>query len=290
MKPAPFEYERPETVDGALAALGRHGEDCRILAGGQSLIAMMNMRLLRPRVLVDIGRIPSLDRITLENGMLVVGALARHDELARSKIVRAACPLMAEAYPHVSHRPVRNRGTLVGNLVHADPASEMPAVALVCEAEFTLMNASGERRVPAAEFFRGPFETAIRADELATEVRIPAAPAEQGWGFHEFSPRRGDFALAAVAALLTVADGRIAQVRLASAGVGPCTRRLAKAEAVLDGAEPGAAAFAEAAAAAARTAEPQEDYHADAAYRRDLLDSMMRRALADAHDRATGGR
>ncbi len=285
MKPAPFRYERPDNLEAALAMLGEHGEECRILAGGQSLVAMMNTRLVKPSVVIDIGRLPSFDTISRDGDTLVIGALARHSDVAASAAVRKACPLMSEAYPHVSHLPIRNRGTLAGNLAHADPASEMPAVMLVAGGSLTLRSSKGERRVPAADFFLGPFETAARPDELVTEVRIPAAPEGQGWGFHEFSPRKGDFALVAVAATLSVSSGRIQGVALASAGIGPHARRLKEAETALAGAQPGPDAFSKAAALEAAAADPQEDYHADAAYRRDLLEAMVRRALADAHDR-----
>jgi carbon-monoxide dehydrogenase medium subunit len=285
VKPAPFQYERPKTIEGVLAVLNQYGEDSKILAGGQSLIAMMNTRALQPRVVIDINRVPALDTLAVEDDTLVIGALVRHSEVAGSPIVREANPLIAEAYPHLAHRPIRNRGTLVGNLAHADPASEMPAVMVVGEAVMTLRNHDNLRTVHAEDFFLGPFETAARPDELLTEIRIPVAPQEQGWGFREFSPRKGDFALASVATVMSVVDGKIASVRLACAGIGPCACRLADAEGILAGATPGEEAFAAAAAAAVATIDPQEDFHADAAYRRDLVGTLMRRALADAHGR-----
>lgn len=288
MKPAPFQYERPDTVEGVLALLQQYGEDSKILAGGQSLIAMMNTRAVQPRVVVDINRVSGLDTLAIEGEALVIGALVRHAEVAESSAVREACPLIAEAYPHLAHRPIRNRGTLLGNLAHADPASEMPAVMLVSEAAMTLCAHDNVRTVPAADFFLGPFETAARPDELLTEVSIPLAPAGQGWGFAEFSPRKGDFALAAVATVMSVAEGKIDSVRLACAGVGPNASRVADAEGILIGAEPGEDAFAKAAETVVASIDPQEDFHADAAYRRDLVGTLARRALADAHGRCTG--
>ncbi len=285
MKPAPFQYERPETIEGVLATLNQYGEDSKILAGGQSLIAMMNTRVLQPRVVIDINHVPALDTLDIEDDSLVIGALVRHNEVAEAPVVREVAPLIAETYPHVSHHPIRNRGTLVGNLAHADPASEMPAVMLVAEAAVTLRRHDNTRTVQAADFFVGPFETAARPDELLTEVRVPVAPSGQGWGFREFSPRKGDFALASVATVMTVADGQIDTVRLACAGVGPCASRLADAEGLLTGATPGEEAFAEAAETVVASIDPQEDFHADAAYRRDLVGSLVRRALADAHSR-----
>ena len=288
MKPAPFQYERPETIDGVLAVLNQYGEDSKILAGGQSLIAMMNTRVLQPRVVIDINRVPNLDALTVDGDTLIIGALVSHSEIAGSSVVRGACPLIAETYPHVAHRPIRNRGTLAGNLAHADPASEMPAVMLVSEGRFTLRSRDNQRTVMADDFFLGPFETAARADELLTEVRIPVAPPGQGWGFREFSPRKGDFALASVAAVMAVAGGKVDSVRLACAGVGPCAQRLADVEGALTGATAGKEAFADAAETAMASIDPPEDFHADAAYRRDLLGSLVRRALADALGRCAG--
>ncbi len=287
MKPAPFQYERPETIEGVLAVLNQYGEESRILAGGQSLIAMMNTRVLQPRVVIDINRVPALDTLAVEDDILVIGALVRHSEVAGSPLVREANPLIAEAYPHLAHRPIRNRGTLAGNLAHADPASEMPAVMVVSEATMTLRNHDNVRTLHAEDFFLGPFETAARPDELLTEIRVPVAPAGQGWGFREFSPRKGDFALASIATVMAVVDGKIDSVRLACAGVGPCARRIADAEGSLIGATPGEEAFAEAAATALAAIDPQEDFHADAAFRRDLVGTLVRRALADAHGRCT---
>lgn len=287
MKPAPFQYERPETIEGVLAVLNQYGDDSKILAGGQSLIAMMNTRVLQPRVVIDINRVPALDTLTVKDDTLIIGALVCHSEVAESPIVGEASPLIAEVYPHIAHRPIRNRGTLAGNLAHADPASEMPAVMLVSEGEMTLRSHDNLRTVLADDFFLGPFETAARADELLTEIRIPVAPPGQGWGFCEFSPRKGDFALASVAATMNVADGKVDSVRLACAGVGPCAQRLADAEGTLTGATPGEKVFSAAASNAAAAIDPQEDFHADAAYRRDLLGSLVKRALTDALGRCT---
>jgi carbon-monoxide dehydrogenase medium subunit len=186
VKPAPFQYERPDTIEGVLATLNQYGEDSKILAGGQSLVAMMNTRVLQPRVVIDINRVPALDTLDVEDDTLVIGALVRHNEIAESSVVREVSPLLVETYPHVSHYPIRNRGTLAGNLAHADPASEMPAVMLVAEAALTLRSHDNTRTVQATDFFLGPFETAMRSDELLTEVRIPVAPDGQGWGFGEF--------------------------------------------------------------------------------------------------------
>ena len=285
MKPPPFDYHCPETLDEALALLAEHGDDAKVLAGGQSLVPMLNLRALHPAVLIDINRLPGLDHIGLEDEELRVGALARHKAVLESAAVREASPLMAAAYPYVSHGPIRNRGTLCGNLCHNDPASEMPAVALASDAEMVLQSASGTRSVGAADFFTGALSTAARADEILVELRVPKAPDGQGAAFHEVSPRKGDFAYVAVGATLTLAGGACSGVRIVCAGVGDGPYRAHAAEDGLAGAAPGDDAFRQAAEAAAEGIDPGEDFHADADYRRDLVRSLTRRALADAASR-----
>jgi CO/xanthine dehydrogenase FAD-binding subunit len=279
MKPPPFEYVRPTDLDGVLAALAQDQEGSKILAGGQSLVPMMNLRVVAPQRLVDINRVPGLDRIHVEGDRLVIGARARHSDVLASALVRQCAPLVASAYREVAHRPIRNRGTLGGNLVHADPASEMPAVMLALDAEMVLRSRGGERRVAAPDFFLGTFETAARGDELLTEIRIPLAAGARRWGFEEVSQRQGDFALVAVAATFNIDGGACARSRLAYAGIADRAIRLAPAEAALDGKAPDAATFAAVAAAAAAAVEPREDIHADGAYRRDLVRTLTRRAL-----------
>ena len=287
MKPAPFDYARPQSVTDALALLSARASEAKILAGGQSLVPMMNFRMARPGLLIDINRLAELDYHRVEGGHLVVGALARHAALRSSTLVRTACPLMAEAYQHVAHGPIRNRGTLCGNLCHADPASEMPAVALATDAVLVLKSSSGERRIPAEEFFLGTYETAANPDELLVEVRIPVAPEQQGWGFREMSVRKGDFALTGVAAILTVAREKIASAALAVCGVGDRAQRLRSVEASLIGGSPNSDAFARAGEQAGAALDPQTDLHADAAYRRDLVRTLMERALVAAAERST---
>lgn len=287
MKPAPFDYARPASVTDALALLAARAADAKILAGGQSLVPMMNLRLARPGFLIDINKLAELDYHRVEGGDLVIGALARHAALRASTVVRTACPLMAEAYQHVAHGPIRTRGTLCGNLCHADPASEMPAVILATGATLVLKSARGERRVPADEFFRGAYETATKADELLVEVRLPVALARQGWGFHEVSVRKGDFAMAGVAATLGRAGDKITSAAIAICGVGDRAKRLRTVEATLNGAAIGKATFTRAGEAAAMAVDPQSDVHADAAYRRDLVRTLVARALSDAAERAS---
>ncbi len=286
MKPPAFEYVRPGSLDEALQALSRHGSGGRILAGGQSLVPMMNLRLIRPEVLIDINRIPRLAAIRLDRNELVIGALARHTKLLESPLVAEHCPLMREAYGHVAHQPIRNRGTLGGNISHADPASEMPAVLVAVDASIVANSTAGERRIAASDFFVGPMQTALRPDEMVTEIRVQAAPANQGGAFEEEASRRGDFALAAIAATLTVSGGSCTQAALAVAGMGDHATRLPAVEALLQGKSLDATLIAQAAALARGSVNPGSSYHADAEYRRDLVEALTERALKRAGDRS----
>jgi aerobic carbon-monoxide dehydrogenase medium subunit len=282
MKPPPFEYLRPVDLDGVLTALAQDSSETKILAGGQSLVPLMNLRMVAPKRLVDINRVPGLDRIGIDGDRLTIGALARHTDVLASPIVRQHAPLVIAAYRQVAHRPIRNRGTIGGNLAHADPASELPAVMLALDAEMELQSREGERRVPAERFFLGTFETAARAGELLTAIRIPLASVSRRWGFEEMSQRQGDFALVAVAATFAIDGGRCANTRLGYAGVADHAVRIAAAEAALDGESPHEALFEEVAAKAVEAVDPPEDVHADAAYRRDLVRTLTRRALSAA--------
>lgn len=279
MKPPAFEYVRPGSLSEALQALGRHGDKGKILAGGQSLIPMMNLRLARPEVLIDVNRIPGLDQAKLEGSQLVIGALTRHSSLYESALVAKHCPLMSEAYRHVAHKPIRNRGTIGGNLSHADPASEMPAVLLAAEASIVAKSAKGERSIAAKDFFLGPLQTALNADEMLTEIRIPAAPVNQGYAFEEEATRKGDFAMAALAVTLSVAGGNCSQIAVAVAGMGDHAARLDQVEAALKGKPLTEQAIAQAAALARRSVTPDSSYHADAEFKRDLVEALTARAL-----------
>ena len=282
MKPPPFEYVRPVDLDGVLGALAQNSGETKILAGGQSLVPLMNLRLVAPKRLVDINRVPGLDRIARDGDRLLIGALARHTDVLTSPVVREYAPLVVAAYRHVAHRPIRNRGTIGGNLAHADPASELPAVMLALDAELVLRSVAGERLLPAERFFLGTFETAARADEVLTAIHIPLAAGSRRWGFEETSQRQGDFALVAVAVTFAVDDGRCANPRLAYAGAADRAVRIAAAEAALEGQSPDQTLFERVAAKAAEAADPPEDLHADAAYRRDLVRALTRRALSAA--------
>jgi aerobic carbon-monoxide dehydrogenase medium subunit len=286
MKPAPFTYTRPDSLKAAIKLLATHKDSAKLLAGGQSLVPMMNFRLARPEFLIDINRLEELNYHRVEKGELVIGALARHATLRDSDIVREACPLMADAYQYVAHGPIRNRGTLCGNLCHADPASEMPAVALVSNAVLVLQSKRGERRVAAKDFFLGVYDTVTEPDELLTEVRIPVAPKGQLWSFQEMSIRKGDFALVGIALTLTLSGGLVETAALGVCGVGGKATRLASVEAKLVGSAIDGKAIAKAADAAADAVNPQTDTNADPIYRRDLVRTLVSRALTEAIGRA----
>ena len=287
MKPAPFSYVRADSVEGALSALSEQPE-ARVLAGGQSLIAMMNLRLVKPDRLIDINRLSELDYIRLDGDELAIGALTRHTAAATSPLAAEHCPLMIAAYRHIANRAVRNRGTVGGNLCHADPASENPAVAIASGATLVLRSVDGERRIAAEDFFLSLYETAAEQNELLTEIRIPKAPANQGWSFQETSTRKGDFALVGVAATLECPNGACSDARVVAVGVGERAERLGAAEAAIKGAVVDEAGLA--AAAAARDAvDPPSDFHADSEFRRDLVFTLTKRALGEAHGRRGKG-
>ncbi len=283
MKPPRFRYLRAESVDGALQALADN-PDARPLAGGQSLIAMMNLRLVRPACLVDINRVAGLAYVREDGDGVAIGALARHNDVKHSDLVRARCPLLTEAYESIAHHTVRNRGTLGGNLCHADPSSETPAVIVAIGATLVLQSVGGRREVAAEDFFHGPYETAARQDELLVEIRLPGRGAD-GWAFAEVSNRHGDFAIAVVATTLRLADGRCEAARVVASAVGEHAARLRPAEdALADGAIDNAA-IERAAEAAAGAIDPHSDSHADTAYRRDAVAALTRRTLRCAAER-----
>lgn len=287
MKPAPFTYHRPDSVSDAIKLLSKLKDDAKVLAGGQSLVPMMNFRVARPENLIDINRLAELDYIRIEEGELVIGALARHTALRNSEIVRKACPLMAEAYQHVAHGPIRNRGTLCGNICHADPASEMPAVMLATEAVLVLKSKRGERRVAAKDFFLDVYQTATEPDELLIEVRVPVALKGQLSSFQEVSVRKGDFAMAGVGVVLTMAGGKIKSAAVAVCGVGGKALRLASVEAKLVGAVLDDKTIESAAHASAEAVNPQTDCAADPIHRRDLVRTLVARTLKEAANEAS---
>ena len=289
MKPAPFEYLAPDSLAAALEALAAHGADAKLLAGGQSLIPAMNFRLAQPAVLIDLNRVRELDFVERQpDGAVRIGALARQRRLERDPEVARAAPLLAEALPHVAHPQIRTRGTLGGSLAHADPAAELPAVAVALAARLRLRSARGERWVPAEEFFHGLFTTALEPDEILVEVLLPPPTARRGSAFLEVARRHGDYAQVGVAAWVTLGgDGRIAEARLVYLSVGDAPVVARRAAAALAGEAPSPAAFAAAAATAAEEEmDPGGDIHASAAFKRHLAQVVTRRALAAAVERA----
>lgn len=289
MKPAPFRYQRPGTVDEAVDALVESDGEAKLLAGGQSLVPMMNTRLAAPDAIVDINGIEELDSVEVEDGALVVGAMTRQAAAESSDVVAERCPLVAEALSHVGHRTIRHRGTVGGNLAHSDPTSELPAVALALDAEFEIRGPEGERTVRADEFFQGYMTTAVGPDELLMAVRFPVQPADRGWAFEEMAPRKGDYALVGVAATLDVTDGTCESAALAYTGVSDGPLRIPEAEAALEGEPVGEDVFAAAGATAREHVDPSADVHGSVAYRETLVESLTGRALARAAERANGG-
>lgn len=294
MKPARFEYADPATVEDAVEILARgdaEGE-ARVLAGGQSLMPLLNMRLSRPSLLVDINRVAALDYIHAENGRVRIGALTRLADLHEWALSTAACPLLKLAIPHIGHPPIRLRSTVGGCLAHADPAAELPAVMLALDASFVVRGGGGSRELRADEFYLGPFTTAMAPGELLVEVGF-AAPRGVGMGFQEIARRHGDFALVGVAATVKVEQERVADVRLAVFGVGSRPMRLIATETALKGSVVGDQLYQGAAAAAQAEVAPQDDIHASAEYRTQVTGVLTARALRDAVeqlDKTAGGR
>jgi carbon-monoxide dehydrogenase medium subunit len=286
MKPPVFAYERPSSLRAALDALAKHGGKARLLAGGHSLIPMLNLRLIAPGRLIDVGRLAELDYIVEEFGQLRIGALTTHNTVLHSPAVAASCPLLTEAYQHVANHSIRNRGTIGGNLCHNDPAFELPLVMSLLGATMLARSTRSSRTIAAARFFTAPFATDLAADEMLVEIRVPRMPAGHGYCFLEVSQRYGDRALMAAGCLLTLRYGTCRDVRVGFRNAVDNVSRIAAAEAALEG-KPAAAATIEAAAeAAAGSVPPTADLHADAAYRRDLAATLTRRMLRTACARA----
>jgi CO/xanthine dehydrogenase FAD-binding subunit len=292
MKPAPFEYFRPRSLDEALALLAEHGEDAKPLAGGQSLIPAMNFRLAAPSVLVDLNAVPELSYITDDAGDVRIGGMTRQRAVERSRLVLDRLPLIAETMPHIAHPAIRNRGTVGGSLAHADPAAELPAVMVALRAHLTVSGASGTREVAAEEFFVGLFSTAVHAGELLTQVRVPQPPIGSGFAFQEISRRHGDFALVGAAAVVQLDDkGCCSGARIALLSVGDRPMLAGHAAMTLTGHPPSAESIRAAAdAAATQDIDPPSDIHASARYRRQLANVLTRRVLQRAFERAAPGR
>src|SRR5262245_13908854 len=280
MKLPPFEYAAPTTLKDAVALLAAHAGDAKAIAGGQSLVPMLAFRVASPALLVDLRRIPDLDRIAVSPEGVRLGAMVRWRDIEDDVRLKTAHPLLRAAVAHVAHYQVRNRGTVGGSLAHADPAAELPGIAVTCEAEIAVMGASGTRVIRAADFFLGPLMTALAADEIIVEIRLPAWPRRRRWGFQEFARRRGDFAMAGAALYYDEdAGGNAVNPHVGVIGVGDIPQRLAEVEALLEGRVVDEAGIALAEKAAAASVNPADDIHASAAYRRALTGTMVERAL-----------
>jgi carbon-monoxide dehydrogenase medium subunit len=282
LKPASFAYHRATTVSEALELLAREGEDAKVIAGGQSLVPLMAFRLARPSALIDIARIPDLRYVRRDGGILRIGALTTHRDVETSSEpgVLDGYGVLPRAARFIGHYPIRTRGTFGGSIAHADPTSEWCMLALLLDAEIVATGSQGSRIIAAGEFFEGLFTTALRPDELVTEVRFPG-PAPRA-AIHEFARRQGDFAIVAAAAAVEIGDGRLRSARIALGGVGDRPVRATEAEALLEGAPPREETFAEAGRAAAAPLDPPSDIHGSSGYRKDLASALVRRALAEA--------
>ena len=286
MKPPPFEYRVADSVEAAVAALAEAGGEAKIIAGGQSLVPMLNFRLLRPTILIDINRIPGLAFIKEDTDAIRVGALTRHHQLETSPVIARHLPVLRAAMTRVAHLAIRNRGTIGGSLSHADPAAELPMMALLLDATLGIVSPNGRRTLAARDFIVGALTVALEPDDLVADIAFPKLPPSTGWGFEEVSRRHGDFALAAVAVTLTVADGAITQARIALAGLDERAVRASEAEALLIGKalEP---SLIDTACDAVRTCvTPNSDLHASSDYRRHLAGVLAGKALSSAWERA----
>ena len=282
MKPAAFNYFAPRTIEHALELLADSGEDGKILAGGQSLVPAMNFRLARPQSLIDINRIAALDYACERDGVLCIGALARHARFETAVSGGMLAGFLPKVARHIAHLPIRVRGTFCGSLSHADPASEWCLVAATVEAELVLTSQRGTRTLRPDAFFMGALTTALEPDEMLTEIRLPLLDDSWRSGFAEFSRRAGDYALAMCASLLRIKDGRVSEARIGVGGATDRPVRISAAESLLIGSDLGPTLCREAANIAADTIEPLQDMHASAAFRRDLVRAMVKRSLTQA--------
>ena len=297
MKPAPFDYAAPETIEETLALLGEYGADAKLLAGGQSLMPLLNMRLARPSVLIDLNRVSALDYVKVSDGEVRIGALTRQRAAERSPVVAKHLPLMTDALRWVGHAQIRNRGTIGGSLAHADPSAELPAVAAALGATFVVAGQSGTRLLLPEEFFVGYLTTAIEPAEVLTEIRFPKMAAAAGCAFVEVARRHGDFAIVGAAAVVHPAGpggpagagagaGRFRDVRLVFTGVGPTPVRIREAEAALEGQKFEERLLADVARLVAGRLDPESDIQASAEYRKHVAGVLARRALLAAALRA----
>jgi aerobic carbon-monoxide dehydrogenase medium subunit len=290
MKPATFDFEAPTTVDEAVGLLRAYGDDAKVLAGGQSLVPLLALRLTRFDRLVDVNRIPELQQISRDDSWLTVGAMVRQRAAERSADVASATPLLARALPKIGHFQIRNRGTVGGSIAHADPAAELPAVTLALDAELVATGGGGVRTIPAREFFVSTWTTALAADELLTAVRYPVWSGRCGFAIEELAPRNGDFAIVGVACGIELdGDGRVVRAAVVTFGMGSTPHRAAAAESGLLGQNARTADLVAISAAAVVDAEASDDIHATATYRRRVAAHLARRAISRAIEEATVG-
>lgn len=283
MKLPPFDYACPTTLPEAVQLLASHDGDAKAIAGGQSLMPMLAFRLAHPTLLVDLRKLADLRGIRISEQGVTLGAMVRWRDIEDDERLETAHPLLKAAIAHVAHYQIRNRGTVGGSIAHADPAAEMPGIAMTCDAEIAVVGTSGARVYQAADFFQGALTTALAPDEIIVEIRLPPWPTGRRWGFQEFARRRGDFALAAAALFYDQdARGKACNAHVGVIGVGDRPLRLAAVEDVLNGQAIDAATIAKAEAAAAAAVDPQDDIHASAAYRRALVGTLVERALKGA--------
>ena len=288
MIPARFDYHAPGSLDEAIALLSRHGEEAKVLSGGQSLLPLLKLRLGAAAHLVDIGRIPGLEYLKEEKGTLRIGGATREAALERSELIATKFPILHDAALVIADPLVRNRATIGGNLAHGDPANDHPAVMLALGATVVARGPRGERTIPITEFFKGLFQTALAPDEILTEIRIPVPPAGSGGAYVKLERKVGDYATAAAAAQLTLDKGKIASAGIGLTNAGPVPVKAVKAEAFLKGKAPGEAVFAEAAALAAQAASPGADWRGSVQYKTEMARVLTGRALAQAARRAGG--
>jgi carbon-monoxide dehydrogenase medium subunit len=282
MKAAPFAYHVPGSVEEAVSLLGTYGSDAKVLAGGQSLVPMMALRLARPEQLIDINRVPALDGVQLADGVLIVGATTRHVSLMKDPRIAAPVPLLAKAAPHIGHFQIRNRGTLGGSAAHADPSAELPAVTLALDAEFDVTGPDGSRRITAAGFFVSTFVTTLEPEEMIVAVRFPVWSPGAGFAIAEAARRNGDFALAGAVCGVELDRGRISRAAIALIGLDSVPFRAEAAERELAGAEAAGLDLAEIGWQAVNGTDPPADVHAGGAYRKKVGATMVARALSEA--------
>jgi aerobic carbon-monoxide dehydrogenase medium subunit len=287
MFPAAFDYRAPTSLGEVLELLGQHGDEAKVMAGGQSLIPLLKLRLASPSLVLDLGRVP-LKGTSSDAGTLRIGARTRHVDIERDTSLRSVCPLLAEAAPQISDPLVRNLGTVGGSLCHADPAGDWGSVMLALEADLVATSSAGERVIPSSDFFQGPFTTALRADEVLTEVRVPLRQ-RSGGAYLKLERKVGDFATVGVAVQVELDNGTVRRAGIGLTSVGPSNLKAQAAEQALAGREPTDEAIAEAARLAAQAAEPRDDVRGSAAYKRDVVRVFVQRGLKTALSRARGG-